>query len=767
MVRLLKPDRQRPRNYTSRREQLKLLALFVPLALVILAMTRLRHPKTAAAINAFFSPPQEQEGVSIKPRPPVAESGRQTDAAPKLFPGIDPNQLKTIEDNTYFRKGEKDAWFHFIGLLKDKPVDVANAAAVDYVQLVDQPDVYRGKLVTVRGTARQISAEKPAANDLGITLYYRVVIQPDDGTNWPIIVYCLELPDGMAPNFDVNAPVSVTGLFFKKLSYKWQDGLGIAPVILANSLERTDGEVAITAANVRDHGDRNVTNDASPTEPKPDSLTTTDGESPENGQATFKKILELSGWNNERLAKFDEGSSLTEAQRVEALELLRRLRTIDTRSLTEWRRYLPLRFELKKPEEVRGQLRCLVGTVTKVTRRTLDATNAERLEMPEYFECEFKAKNLTGSITILTARVPNDWLKAGPLKDATFANAVFVKQVTDETPPRTIWLAKEIAWFPFAAEIKASASDGLSFDEILSDPLLGKSLLGSVAIDVGQLDQVQSRGKIRPQERDIFYDLLSKVRNIEVADLVRIANNNLPLVEKQWRVEIQGNDDARRRALALEVVRRADQGRYSVAMLFNDPEPQIGRLFVFDGLARRAIRVEVPKDVAEHYLFDHYYELEVFTDDSQNYPIIFCAHELPKDFPVGSNIHVPVRVAGFFFKNWLYNTTGRPQEAEAMGDGPAGSRAQFAPLLIGNSPIVLQTQQNAPLAGSYVLGGLFVLALVGIWGAAVWFARDDRKFRERTPSAKYELPPGQSLNDLNLSAVEVPMTLDSHSPPET
>ena len=65
---------------------------------------------------------------------------------------------------------------------------------VEYVQLVDQPNVYRGKLVTVRGTARQITQEKPAANDLGIESYYRVVVQPADGANWPIIVYCLELP---------------------------------------------------------------------------------------------------------------------------------------------------------------------------------------------------------------------------------------------------------------------------------------------------------------------------------------------------------------------------------------------------------------------------------------------------------------------------------------------------------------------------------------------------------------------------------------------
>jgi hypothetical protein len=138
---------------------------------------------------------------------------------------------------------------------------------------------------------------------------------------------------------------------------------------------------------------------------------------------------------------------------------------------------------------------------------------------------------------------------------------------------------------------------------------------------------------------------------------------------------------------------------------------------------------------------------------------------LPKEFPVGADIHVPVRMAGFFFKNWLYSARGGQNGSDSADEKTNGPQAKFAPLLIGRMPIVLDTTQPDGHAGRFVLGGLFVLVFVGIWGAVVWFARDDRRFRERTPAANFSLPPGQSLNDLNLVAADVPMTVNVQSPP--
>jgi hypothetical protein len=192
--------------------------------------------------------------------------------------------------------------------------------------------------------------------------------------------------------------------------------------------------------------------------------------------------------------------------------------------------------------------------------------------------------------------------------------------------------------------------------------------------------------------------------------------------------------------------------------LFNAPQEQIGQLAVVDGVARRVVRVEVgsrppddgPSDVASRFGFDHYYEMEVYTDDSQNYPLVFCMRELPTGFSVGGNLHAPVRVAGFFFKDWLYRTR------KSGVDGDAG-QPQYAPLLIGRAPLVLPAQAGSGEAARLVGGGLFLLALVVFVAAIAWLARDDRRFRQRTPSSHFSLPPGQSLNDLSVPDTAEPI----------
>jgi hypothetical protein len=422
-------------------------------------------------------------------------------------------------------------------------------------------------------------------------------------------------------------------------------------------------------------------------------------------------------------------------------------------------------------DALQGKLQRLVGSVVKVTKRSPPAADAERLEMPEYFECELQFNDSNDSATIFTSRVPKDWLKTGALHEPATANALFMKRLAKDPAAHTLWLAKEIAWHPGVAE-KRSDNDDLFRDS--RDSLLGKSVLGALAMDVGLLDNVESRGRIRAEENLAFYQMMRAATLVKPNTLVRIAKDNLPAIQREWEDRAQVKHSEQDQALAREVVRRATTGSYSAALLFNDPKPQIGRLFTFDGVARRAVRVEAgsaasgdggPGRAANHYGIPHYYELEVFTDDSQNYPLIFCVADLPPDFPTGANIHVPVRVAGFFFKNWLYSTRGRNQADETSDGKPVGPQAQFAPLLLGRSPIVLQPAQPASAhVGRFVLGGLFLLALAGVWIAAVWFARDDRRFRQRTLAAGFELPPGQSLNDLNVPTVEEPMIIEAIPP---
>src|SRR5262245_931817 len=118
MVRLVDPDRRRARNFTSRREQWRLMLLILPLGLVILLMSRLREPQVAGRVNDFFAPPASAQQAAPAPAAADVRVVSHENEKVTLFPGVDPRLLKTIRDNTYFRKVEAEAWFHFFEVLQ-------------------------------------------------------------------------------------------------------------------------------------------------------------------------------------------------------------------------------------------------------------------------------------------------------------------------------------------------------------------------------------------------------------------------------------------------------------------------------------------------------------------------------------------------------------------------------------------------------------------------------------------------------------------------
>jgi hypothetical protein len=723
------------RDYTSRRGQWRLLLLVVPLGLVMLMMARLRDPETADRINKMFAP--------AATAPPPAEDAV---VAAQGVPGVRRELLESIQDNTYFRNTEKRAWFHFLKIAQQETapeLDSAHASEVTYTQLVDQPDAYRGKLVTVTGEVRQITEQKPAENKLGLENYYRLVIEPADGVDWPIFVYCLELPASLQTGDGMHEAVHGTGLFFKNLSYSWQGGLGTAPVIVATRLEHIGVGVS-RAADIDRRWNKaaEAVSDEPPHEPARNELQSAD---PTNRGSAFFEILALAGWNAERLRQLDDSQRFSNQHRRQALDLLRRLCSFDSASLAAWKEVgVTPQNVLDKPADHRGKLVQLRGRVTEVTPHALSSANSARLEMQAYYECRLAFADGDRTATVLTGRVPDDWLKMRQLNEPATAVALFLKRPADNQPNSGVWLAKEIAWHPTTAN-----------EPFVS---LGESVLGALGLDVGLFDGVASRGPIRAAEREAFYQTLNAAGRLDAQHLVGLAQRELPIIAESWTHELRSAKTESRRRLARAVVDRAADGRYSVAPLFNEPESQTGRLIFVDGAARRVVRVEVGarsheggvSDVRRRFGIGHYYEMEVFTDDSQNYPLVFCLHELPEGFPTGGSIHVPVRVAGFFFKDWLY---------QKRGAAPANSAeaTQYAPLLIGRAPLLLAVEQGGGRVIHFALGGFFVAAMAAIWAAAVWFSWGDRRFRERTPAARFSLPAGSSLNELNISPAEQPM----------
>jgi hypothetical protein len=150
-----------------------------------------------------------------------------------------------VEDDTVFRPAERDIWFHILASVRDEPAEglrQRSLGRVAYLQLFKQPDEYRGKVVSVKGTARWAYRRPAPENYLGIKEYFVYWINPSGGPNSPIVVYALSAPPGFPPiqddaaggMTDLREEVEVHGIFFKRWAYPARDGTYTAPLIVAN-----------------------------------------------------------------------------------------------------------------------------------------------------------------------------------------------------------------------------------------------------------------------------------------------------------------------------------------------------------------------------------------------------------------------------------------------------------------------------------------------------------------------------------------------------
>ncbi len=164
---------------------------------------------------------------------------------------LDKLALKEIRDDSFWRPAERHAWFRWFEILRQRSPEQLQRESigqVSFLSLFKQSDEYRGKLVSIRGTARLAYRVQAPPNIHGITGYVVFWIKPAGGPNSPIVVYALESPEGFPEIKDkdldrtttpLNEEVAVTGYFFKRWAYPGQNGLQTAPLILARSLTWT------------------------------------------------------------------------------------------------------------------------------------------------------------------------------------------------------------------------------------------------------------------------------------------------------------------------------------------------------------------------------------------------------------------------------------------------------------------------------------------------------------------------------------------------
>ena len=171
-----------------------------------------------------------------------------------------------------------------------------------------------------------------------------------------------------------------------------------------------------------------------------------------------------------------------------------------------------------------------------------------------------------------------------------------------------------------------------------------------------------------------------------------------------------------------------DIASISAVDLFNRPADSQQKLVTLTGHLRRAQQVLVPdEEIQALYGLDHYYELYLFTADSQDYPILFCVPELPTaadgtPIPTGSgpNYRQEVTLTGFLYKPWAYRIdTANSTLAPGFLDSDKEGKSWIAvPLMIGLggtwTPDQSASAANTPFSQGiyYLLSGFLFLVIL-------------------------------------------------------
>ncbi len=395
-------------------------------------------------------------------------------------------------------------------------------------------------------------------------------------------------------------------------------------------------------------------------------------------QAEFQSLLEMMEIGPRQLAELADGPPLDESQGEVVLRVLRRLDDLPPEDMQRWARpQKDVANVASQPDSGRGYFYRLSGNVISVETVKLSPQDARRLMFKQYHRARMVLDGHNRSVVILTRTVPRAWQEQKNLDTRATALGLFLRLGENSSgQSEPVFAAPRVAWFP-------------------------PTPLGELGMDVGLLDELRDRKKIGRRERQCFYQMLAAVGRAEPGELLRLAREEL---------ESEGKKS------------------FSVVPLFNEPAKQRGRLVTLSGTARRAVKVLVKDaDIVRRLGIRYYYEIYLYTPDSQDNPLVFCVRYLPAEMPVGSDPQYSQQITatGFFFKTWTF----RPQMAD-MPDGESNTR-QLAPLLIGREPVWLEPSVSGganPWIG-VVTGGLFILVLLAIW-LSVWrSARRDRQFR--------------------------------------
>ncbi len=384
---------------------------------------------------------------------------------------------------------------------------------------------------------------------------------------------------------------------------------------------------------------------------------------------------------------------------------------------------LPLSSLVRDPSQFRGKAFELCGHVVRVDEIPLDLRERNELLVPCIYRCRFLVDGMESEqpAEILTVFAPDAWKRGEPIRERAGVTGIFIKRVyKDEnaaparklTPEEPVGIeeifegdvglmpllvASNVRWYPdtFLGNLGMDVGTLEQVPALKLTDLKQKELKVSRSLQLLTRNQILVRAfRITEHDQDAFYGLLQAARNTPAG-----------LIEQEAR----------------QILKSEGKTRTSAVDLFNRPDETRGKPALLTGTAKRVLRLLVDDpEVQTLFGIDHYYEIQLFTKDSQRNPITVCVTSLPKGMPTGSDAEYnePITVAAFPYKLWIY-------ESSAELDSGDGNKPNYAPLLVGREPIWEPREVlRSPLFGENLPNSVKAALSFGIFAVlfVVWIA---------------------------------------------
>jgi hypothetical protein len=382
----------------------------------------------------------------------------------------------------------------------------------------------------------------------------------------------------------------------------------------------------------------------------------------EHGYAepTSRELFALRGVDDATWAHFTDGVALVGEEAEPLCHVLIATRSFRLRDVERWadRPWMPA--PATGADAHRGEFFLLTGRLRSAERIPVTADAPARAELPAYYRCEIELEGngtagAPGGAIVYATAIPGAWSAADELDEAVSVRAVLLKtQEAEQGGIVPVFAARRMAWHP-------------------------DTPLGKLGMDVGLLDTAVDNRSLVAADRECFYQLLAAVD-----DDVAVAPTDTPT---------------------------------PAVALFNQADEIRGDRVWLRGWTRRITRIEVDEaDIAARFGIGHYYQMEMFSDDSQHNAIVCCLRELPEGMPTGGKIQEDVSVTGFMMKKWAYRGEAAASE-KTRGDGQV---IRLAPLVIARTldwhpRAAANRDPTSGIVAACVFSVVFFFIITAVW----------------------------------------------------